>query len=106
MAPVSIGVIFVMLFAGLSLHRDDDPPSGHRWHRTSLPPKIVTATLGNLNIIGLTPYATSMITMLAIAAATDYVIFCWGAIRSRSIGQDANWPSTRPIEVSRHPGSA
>ena len=35
----------------------------------------VTATAGNLNIIGLTPYAVSMVTMLVIAAGTDYVIF-------------------------------
>lgn len=33
----------------------------------------VTATAGYLNIIGLTPYAVSMVTMLALAAGTDYV---------------------------------
>jgi RND superfamily putative drug exporter len=38
----------------------------------------VTATAGNLNIIGLTPYAVSMVTMLALAAGTDYVIFLLG----------------------------
>jgi RND superfamily putative drug exporter len=49
----------------------------------------VTATFGNLNIIGLTPYATSMITLLSIAAATDYVIFLLGRYHeARSIGQD------------------
>jgi putative drug exporter of the RND superfamily len=49
----------------------------------------VTATLGNLNIIGLTPYATSMITMLCIAAGTDYVIFLLGRYHeARSMGQD------------------
>src|SRR4029079_5991607 len=31
----------------------------------------ITATAGNLNIIGLTPYAVSMVTMLVIAAGTD-----------------------------------
>ncbi|MGW4096493.1 MMPL/RND family transporter [Mycobacterium sp. NPDC004974] len=38
----------------------------------------VTATAGYLNIIGLTPYAVSMVTMLSIAAGTDYVIFLLG----------------------------
>lgn len=49
----------------------------------------VTATAGNLDIIGLTPYAVSMITMLAIAAGTDYVIFLLGRYQeARSAGQD------------------
>jgi len=48
----------------------------------------VTATAGNLNIIGLTPYAVSMVTMLAIAAGTDYVIFLLGRYQeARSTGQ-------------------
>src|SRR5882757_3740386 len=88
MALVSIGVIFVMLLlvyrsivttilclviVGIELFAAQG----------------VTATLGNLNIIGLTPYATSMITMLAIAAATDYVIFLLGRYHeARSTGQD------------------
>lgn len=38
----------------------------------------VTAAAGYLNIIGLTPYAVSMVTMLALAAGTDYVIFLLG----------------------------
>lgn len=38
----------------------------------------VTAAFGNLDIIGLTPYAVSMVTMLSLAAVTDYVIFLWG----------------------------
>ncbi|KUI36270.1 RND family transporter [Mycobacterium sp. GA-2829] len=38
----------------------------------------VTAAAGHLNLIGLTPYAVSMVTMLALAAGTDYVIFLWG----------------------------
>jgi putative drug exporter of the RND superfamily len=38
----------------------------------------ITATAGDLNIIGLTPYAVSMVTMLTIAAGTDYVIFLLG----------------------------
>src|SRR3984957_8766733 len=49
----------------------------------------ITATAGNLNIIGLTPYAVSMVTMLAIAAGTDYVIFLLGRYQeARSAGQD------------------
>lgn len=38
----------------------------------------VVATLGNLNVIGLSTYAVSMVTMLGIAAGTDYVIFLLG----------------------------
>ena len=49
----------------------------------------VTATAGNWNVIGLTPYAVSMVTMLAIAAGTDYVIFLLGRYQeARSLGQD------------------
>jgi RND superfamily putative drug exporter len=48
----------------------------------------ITATAGNLNIIGLTPYAVSMVTMLTIAAGTDYVIFLLGRYQeARSAGQ-------------------
>jgi putative drug exporter of the RND superfamily len=88
LAVVSIGVIFLMLMlvyrsivttilcvviVGIELFA----ASG------------VTATFGNLNIIGLTPYATSMITLLSIAAATDYVIFLLGRYQeARSNGQD------------------
>src|SRR3984885_877831 len=50
----------------------------------------ITATAGNLNIIGLTPYAVSMVTMLTIAAGTDYVIFLLGRYQeARSAGQDS-----------------
>ncbi|CPR97206.1 Putative membrane protein%2C MmpL family [Mycobacteroides abscessus] len=38
----------------------------------------VTAAAGYLNIIGLTSYAVSMVTMLSLAAGTDYVIFMLG----------------------------
>ncbi|MDV3125966.1 RND family transporter [Mycobacterium sp. 21AC1] len=49
----------------------------------------VTATAGNLNIIGLTPYAVSMVTMLSLAAGTDYVIFLLGRYQEeRSKGLD------------------
>jgi RND superfamily putative drug exporter len=88
MALVSIGVILVMLLivyrsivtailalliVGIELFAAEG----------------VTATAGNLNIIGLTPYAVSMITMLAIAAGTDYVIFLLGRYQeARAAGQD------------------
>ncbi|WP_073870573.1 RND family transporter [Mycobacterium paraffinicum] len=49
----------------------------------------VTATAGNLGIIGLTPYAVSMVTMLSIAAGTDYIIFLLGRYHeARALGQD------------------
>lgn len=49
----------------------------------------VTATAGYLKIIGLTPYAVSMVTMLALAAGTDYVIFLLGRYQEeRSKGLD------------------
>ena len=49
----------------------------------------VTATAGNLNIIGLTPYAVSMVTMLSLAAITDYMIFLLGRYHEeRSKGLD------------------
>lgn len=88
MALVSIGVIFVMLLAvyrsfvtailclvivGIELFAAQG----------------VTAVLGNVNIIGLTPYATSMITMLSIAAGTDYLIFLLGRYHeARSTGYE------------------
>jgi RND superfamily putative drug exporter len=88
MALVSIGVILVMLLivyrsivtallalltVGIELFAAEG----------------VTATAGNLDIIGLTPYAVSMITMLAIAAGTDYAIFLLGRYHeARSLGQD------------------
>jgi putative drug exporter of the RND superfamily len=88
MALVSIGVIFMMLLIvyrsivttllclvviGIELFAAQG----------------VAATAGNLNIIGLTPYALSMITMLSIAAGTDYVIFLLGRYHeARSLGQD------------------
>jgi RND superfamily putative drug exporter len=88
MAMVSIGVIFVMLLivyrsivtaivALLIVGVELSAAQG------------VTATAGNLNVIGLTPYAVSIITMLAIAAGTDYVIFLFGRYHeARSAGED------------------
>jgi len=49
----------------------------------------ITAAAGYFNIIGLTPYAVSMVTMLALAAGTDYVIFLLGRYHEeRSKGLD------------------
>ncbi|MEZ0365889.1 RND family transporter [Mycobacterium sp. pUA109] len=49
----------------------------------------IVATAGHLDIIGLTPYAVSMVTMLTIAAGTDYFIFLLGRYHeARSLGQD------------------
>lgn len=88
MALVSIGVILVML---LLVYRSVG---------TTLLALVVigielfaaqgiTATAGNLGIIGLTPYAVSMVTMLSIAAGTDYLIFLLGRYHeARALGQD------------------
>jgi RND superfamily putative drug exporter len=47
------------------------------------------AVLGNNNIFGLTTFASNILTMLAIAAATDYGIFIFGRYReARGAGQD------------------
>lgn len=49
-----------------------------------------TALAGHIGIIGLTPYAVSMVTMLSLAAGTDYVIFLLGRYQeARSKGLDA-----------------
>ena len=106
MAVVSIGVIFVML---LMVYRSVVT--------TILALVIVgielfaapgvTATLGNLNIIGLTPYAVSMVTMLSIAAGTDYVIFLLGRYQeARSVGQDREvaFYTAYRWRVARDPG--
>ena len=49
----------------------------------------VVAALGNGNVIGLSTYAVSLVTMLAIAAGTDYVIFLLGRYHeARHRGED------------------
>ena len=49
----------------------------------------VVAFLGYHNVMGLSTYAVSMVTMLGIAAATDYVIFLLGRYHeARHRGQD------------------
>jgi RND superfamily putative drug exporter len=88
MAAVSLGVILVMLFIV------------YRSIVTSMLVLVVVgieifaaqgvaATAGNLNLIGLTPYAVSLLTMLSIAAGTDYFIFLLGRYHeARSRDQD------------------
>jgi putative drug exporter of the RND superfamily len=88
MTTVTIGVIFVMLlgiyrslknaFLALVLVRFELYAA-----------EGVVATAGNLNIVGLTPYAVSMVTMLTIATGTDYFIFLLGRYHeARSRGED------------------
>jgi putative drug exporter of the RND superfamily len=49
----------------------------------------VVAVLGNNNIFGLTTFVSNILTMLAIAAATDYGIFIFGRYReARDAGED------------------
>jgi putative drug exporter of the RND superfamily len=49
----------------------------------------IIAVLGNHNVMGLTTFATNILTMLGIAAATDYGIFLFGRYReARAAGED------------------
>jgi RND superfamily putative drug exporter len=49
----------------------------------------VVAVLGSLNIFGLTTFASNILTMLGIAAATDYGIFMFGRYsEARAAGED------------------
>jgi putative drug exporter of the RND superfamily len=49
----------------------------------------VTATAANSNLVGLTPIVVSLITMLCLAAGTDYVIFLLGRYHeARALGED------------------
>ncbi len=49
----------------------------------------VVAALGNYGIIGLSTYSTNLLTLLAIAAGTDYAIFVVGRYHeARGIGED------------------
>src|SRR3984893_11177421 len=49
----------------------------------------VVAVLGDNNIFGLTTFVSNILTMLAIAAATDYGIFIFGRYReARAAGED------------------
>ena len=49
----------------------------------------VVAVLGNLNVFGLTTFASNILTMLGIAAATDYGIFMFGRYsEARAAGED------------------
>ncbi len=64
----------------------------------------VIAVLGEHNIMGLTTFATNILTMLGIAAATDYGIFLFGRYReARQAGEDretayyTTFRSTTPV---------
>ena len=49
----------------------------------------VVAMLANTGVIGLSTYATNLLTLLAIAAGTDYAIFIIGRYHeARSSGED------------------
>jgi putative drug exporter of the RND superfamily len=66
----------------------------------------VIAALGNYNVMGLTTFATNILTMLGIAAATDYGIFLFGRYReARQAGDDretayyTTFRSTAPVII-------
>ncbi|WP_084027696.1 MMPL/RND family transporter [Mycobacterium avium] len=88
MTLVTIGVIFVMLlFIYRSLKNAILALLLVRFELYAA--EGIVATAGNLNIIGLTPYAVSMVTMLTIATGTDYFIFLLGRYHeARSRGED------------------
>ena len=64
----------------------------------------VVAVLGSHNVFGLTTFASNILTMLGIAAATDYGIFLFGRYREARAGRPG--PRTRLLHhVSLgHPG--
>ena len=88
MTLVTIGVIFVMLlFIYRSLKNAILALILVRFELYAA--EGIVATAGNLNIVGLTPYAVSMVTMLTIATGTDYFIFLLGRYHeARSRGED------------------
>ncbi|WP_445163482.1 MMPL/RND family transporter [Mycobacterium sp. Dal123C01] len=88
MTLITIGVIFVMLlFIYRSLKNAILALILVRFELYAA--EGIVATAGNLNIIGLTPYAVSMVTMLTIATGTDYFIFLLGRYHeARSRGED------------------
>jgi putative drug exporter of the RND superfamily len=66
----------------------------------------VISVLGNYNVMGLTTFATNILTMLGIAAATDYGIFLFGRYReARQAGDDresayyTTFRSTAPVII-------
>ncbi|MCV7102881.1 MMPL/RND family transporter [Mycobacterium palustre] len=88
MTAITIGVIFVML---LIIYRSlKNAILALILVRFELyAAEGIVATAGNLDIIGLTPYAVSMVTMLTIATGTDYFIFLLGRYHeARSRGED------------------
>src|SRR6201996_710822 len=88
MTLITIGVIFVMLlFIYRSLKNAILALILVRFELYAA--EGIVATAGNLDIIGLTPYAVSMVTMLTIATGTDYFIFLLGRYHeARSRGED------------------
>ena len=61
----------------------------------------VVAVLANSDAFGLTTFAGNILTMLAIAAATDYGIFIFGRYReARGMARIGIPPTTRPLNPS------
>ncbi len=81
-------------------HRGDAPDrlpllrhdAARRWSRCSSrwpPPAASSSFLANANLIGLSTYSTNILTLLVIAAGTDYVIFLLGRYHeARGLGED------------------
>ena len=61
----------------------------------------VVAVLAHNNIIGLSVYSTNLLTLLAIAAGTDYMIFLTG--RFQEARMPANPGSRRSTAYTRAP---
>lgn len=65
----------------------------------------VVAVLGNLNLIELSTFSVNILTLLAIAAGTDYAIFVLGRYHeARAAGEDRKRPST-PCFTAPHTSS-
>lgn len=62
----------------------------------------LVAFLGNAGVIGLSTYATNLLTLLVIAAGTDYAIFFVGRYQeARGTGEDREKLSTPCITARR-----
>lgn len=82
MTLITIGVIFVMLlFIYRSLKNAILALILVRFELYAA--EGIVATAGNLDIIGLTPYAVSMVTMLTIATEPTISFSCWAATTKR-----------------------
>ena len=63
----------------------------------------VVAFLGHYHLIGLSTFAVNLLTMMAIAAATDYVIFLIGRYHeARPRARTTKPPTTRCIHGTAH----